>query len=373
MILQHQPKAASVTDKIGTDFWMAAVSLGHVNFFDRIRKDIRPDAVDLQRANCFDHHPLILAVIDQGNPDMIATLLEAGCDPNQQAQEANMSLPHRLLVYYALYKYKTCKQVGWVYNGLAHTGGSIALHFAAKQGNLQALELLLKGRADVSLVNSLGQTPLHYAVEHGQISSIELLLRWRADPEAKDFRGETAAEVARRHGHAELELLLGNAIHFVVGTELPGPRDSGETASVALEHGLAEQLVQPLGSVDAETAAEEALGQGFPEFAEPLGSVDAETPEKLQQSEDRDDHNETIVEAGCGQGRRELPRLLGAVAAETSELQKSEAREDRGETPGGGQQQGRRRDRFLNQISAVTGCTWVPRKLPECTRIDARR
>mmetsp|Transcript_82724 Transcript_82724/g.208143 ORF Transcript_82724/g.208143 Transcript_82724/m.208143 type:complete len:1111 (-) Transcript_82724:461-3793(-) len=366
MILQHQPKAASVTDKLGTDFWMAAVSLGHVNFFERM-KDIRPDAVDLQRANCFDHHLLILAVIDQGNPDMITTLLQAGYDPNQQAQEANMSLPHRLLVYYALYKYKTSQQVGWVYNGLAHTGGSTALHFAAKQGNLPALEVLLKGRADVSLVNSLGQTPLHYAVEHGQISAVEFLLRWRADPEAKDFREETAAEVARRHGHAELELLLGNAIQFALGTELPGPRDSGEIASMALEHGLTEPLVQQLGSVDAETAAEEALGQGLPEFAESLGSADAETSEKLQQSENGDDHNETIVEAGCGQGLREPPPawLLRPRHPKTSKLSKSEAKKDRGETVGGDQQQGRLRDRFLHQISAVIGCTWVPREVSE--------
>src|SRR4051812_37034095 len=55
-------------------------------------------------------------------------------------------------------------------------GGSTPLHWAANQGNLQIMKLLLAYRADVNLQQSEGFTPLHSATVGNKDYAMELLL-----------------------------------------------------------------------------------------------------------------------------------------------------------------------------------------------------
>ena len=55
--------------------------------------------------------------------------------------------------------------------------GSISLHRASGEGNLDLIRLLLEHRTDVNAQDALGKTPLHVAVGAGELDIVRLLLQ----------------------------------------------------------------------------------------------------------------------------------------------------------------------------------------------------
>ena len=61
------------------------------------------------------------------------------------------------------------------------TDGAFAVHVAAQKGSYDALELLLKAKADPNVQTGDGATPLMLARHHGHQSSVRLLEDYKAD------------------------------------------------------------------------------------------------------------------------------------------------------------------------------------------------
>ena len=68
------------------------------------------------------------------------------------------------------------------------------LHFAAKRGHRDIVDLLLKEKADIEAKNVNQSTPLHFAVGSGHRDIVDLLLEKKADIEAKDACQSTFGE-----------------------------------------------------------------------------------------------------------------------------------------------------------------------------------
>jgi ankyrin repeat protein len=85
---------------------------------------------------------------------------------------------------------------------------------AAKDGNRELVELLLKNGADVNAEGEFGETALGQAAENGHREVVELLLKNGADVNAKEygiFGGATFLIFAAARGHREVvEVLLKN-------------------------------------------------------------------------------------------------------------------------------------------------------------------
>jgi uncharacterized protein len=79
-----------------------------------------------------------------------------------------------------------------------------ALHYAAINGNLEIIAILIKANAKLNVEDPLGDTPLHLAVDHNQTEAAQLLLDVGAqvDPQNKD--GLTPLMIAASHGNLEL-------------------------------------------------------------------------------------------------------------------------------------------------------------------------
>jgi hypothetical protein len=75
--------------------------------------------------------------------------------------------------------------------------GVAPLHWAAENGHIHIIELLLGAGADINAKNKDGNTPLHYAALTCKVETVELLLKRGADPTAKNVKGETPADVAK--------------------------------------------------------------------------------------------------------------------------------------------------------------------------------
>ncbi len=78
-------------------------------------------------------------------------------------------------------------------------------------GEREAVKVLLKDGNDPDLVSMRGrmhETPLHWAARHGQMDVVELLLAHNADVNAKDREGETPLQWAVTDGKTEVAELL---------------------------------------------------------------------------------------------------------------------------------------------------------------------
>lgn len=83
-----------------------------------------------------------------------------------------------------------------------------ALHFAAQEGHLDAVRLLLERGANINSKNFRSSTPLMLASRAGHLEIVRLLVEKGADLEIVDGRDETALFLAAESGHVEVVKLL---------------------------------------------------------------------------------------------------------------------------------------------------------------------
>jgi uncharacterized protein len=79
-----------------------------------------------------------------------------------------------------------------------------AMHYAAANGNLQIIAILIKAQAKLNPTDPLGNTPLHLAVLRGQTAAAQLLLDAGAEVDPQNKDGMTPLMIAAQHGNLEL-------------------------------------------------------------------------------------------------------------------------------------------------------------------------
>jgi uncharacterized protein len=79
-----------------------------------------------------------------------------------------------------------------------------AMHYAAINGNLQIIAILIKANAKLDPVDPLGDTPLHLAAEQNQTEAGKLLLDAGAEVDPQNKNGLTPLMIAASHGNLEL-------------------------------------------------------------------------------------------------------------------------------------------------------------------------
>jgi ankyrin repeat protein len=103
--------------------------------------------------------------------------------------------------------------------------GATALLWAAYKDDLASAELLVRAGADVNAANDLGATPVWAASRNGNAAMARLLLDAKADPDIPLLLGETPLITASRSGSAEIvEMLL------AAGAEVNARGARGQTA-----------------------------------------------------------------------------------------------------------------------------------------------
>lgn len=75
--------------------------------------------------------------------------------------------------------------------GQTSAGGMSSLHWAAKEGNMEILTLLLDASADPNLANKAGKTSVAMAAESGQLGALEILVAKGGDIDHVDQIGGT--------------------------------------------------------------------------------------------------------------------------------------------------------------------------------------
>ncbi len=88
--------------------------------------------------------------------------------------------------------------------------GWAPLHYAASNGHLEIMNLLLENHAYIDAESPNGSTPLMMAAQYGNASAVKLLLEAGADPLLKNQQGLTAIQFAQRASRNDsIELISG--------------------------------------------------------------------------------------------------------------------------------------------------------------------
>lgn len=78
------------------------------------------------------------------------------------------------------------------------------LHYAAMNGNLTIIAILIKASAKLDVKDKLGNTPLHLAADRNQVDAVQLLLDVGAPVDQENKNGMTALMVAANRGNIEI-------------------------------------------------------------------------------------------------------------------------------------------------------------------------
>jgi ankyrin repeat protein len=143
--------------------------------------------------------------------------------------------------------------------------GTTALHWAARVGDLEAADLLIRAGANASAANRTGVTPLQLAAVDGNAAMVEKLIKAGANPNAPlTPQGDTALMMAARNGKpAAIKMLLDN------GAEVNARETWGGTTALmwAVSEGhlaAAKLLVERGADVNAKSYyVPAANGRGF--------------------------------------------------------------------------------------------------------------
>jgi hypothetical protein len=80
--------------------------------------------------------------------------------------------------------------------GIDTPSRNTALHYAAREGNIEIVRLLLDRRANVNMRSSNGLTPLHLALRYGFLDIARLLIDYGANRDIQDDEGKTPFDLA---------------------------------------------------------------------------------------------------------------------------------------------------------------------------------
>jgi uncharacterized protein len=126
--------------------------------------------------------------------------------------------------------------------------GWTPLHLAAHFGKVDAMRLLLSRGADHRAVsrNSNGNQPLQAAAAGGSAEAVELLIKARADPNHKSHGGYTALDIAAQQGDLRMIRSLLDA-----KADVNAHTDAGKTAldfAIEANHEEAVDLLERAGA-----------------------------------------------------------------------------------------------------------------------------
>jgi ankyrin repeat protein len=111
-------------------------------------------------------------------------------------------------------------------------GGS-PLHFAAQEGHVDAVQVLVEVGAELEAATAKGWTPLHSAADRGHVAVVKTLAELGADKEASGPDGGTPLHEAAYRGHVEVVTAL-----VELGADIGALTDGGETPlQVSIRYG----------------------------------------------------------------------------------------------------------------------------------------
>lgn len=205
------------TDVTGENCMLMAARTGRLDVVEALlARGAKPDVADPN----YRQTPLMVAA-RLGHADIVKLLLKQGARVDAQTRTGR-TLAFRLPSSNAGSKGEGIVRGGWPERGQREStpGAKTPLLYAAREGHLEVVKLLLGAGANIEKPDADGVTPLLMAVLNGRIAVARYLMEHGANVKAADWYGQTPLFAA-----VDLRDL-----------DVPGPtRDNGVDRAAALE------------------------------------------------------------------------------------------------------------------------------------------
>jgi len=142
-----------------------------------------------------------------GDFSRISMLLEKGNDVNILDEQGRTALMYAAFNGHSSIIKKLLEKNASV--NLQDKEGRTALMMASSGPYPEAIKLLLDNRAEINITDKAEHfTALMYAAAEGQLDNVKVLLSYNADPSLKDIDGDNAMTFAIKNGHTDIAALL---------------------------------------------------------------------------------------------------------------------------------------------------------------------
>ncbi|KAK3036464.1 hypothetical protein RJ639_030063 [Escallonia herrerae] len=190
--------AGNVPKSSNTSVFSPLMFVAKTGDIQALKALIRQDEIDLNYQDD-KGFSAVMVTAGEGHVEAFRLLVYAGADvklSNRSGETAitlsrqhqNYDLFEKVMLEFALEK------------GNRNAGGFIALHYAARHGDVDAVRLLVHRGYDVNIPDGDGNTPLMLAAREGHAQMCELLISHGAFCDFKNGKGETALALARKTG-----------------------------------------------------------------------------------------------------------------------------------------------------------------------------
>ncbi|XP_022687869.1 transient receptor potential cation channel subfamily A member 1 homolog [Varroa jacobsoni] len=144
----------------------------------------------------------------KGFVEVVRTLLQRGEHVDVKTNDGHTAL-HIAVTHGQALVVETLLGFGAAVQLKAGTNEETPLHIAARtKGGDQSAELLIKSGAAVNAKDTNGEIPLHFAAREGHLRTVRLLLADKAIPDLLNIRGESPLHVAVTNCHFEVAQAL---------------------------------------------------------------------------------------------------------------------------------------------------------------------
>ncbi len=200
----------SATTAEGETLLMSAAKAGSASLvralmaddLDRMMVGVDPNLTESWRGQT-----ALMWAAAEGHVEAIQALVDGGADINKLSAYQKFIEPD-----------PDKRQGGFVYPRIPK-GRLSALHFAARDGQLAAVQALIYNGADLDIEDEEGSTPAILAILNGHYEIAAALLNAGADVNAQDKRGRTV-------------LFMATDMHTLDANPRPGPKPYGEVDSL---------------------------------------------------------------------------------------------------------------------------------------------
>lgn len=146
----------------------------------------------------------IMGAVCENHLDIVSLLIEMGAEVDAFRGEHQRGLIHDLLKQKRFAMIELLLSQGMTPDVTDTTDGYTLLDGAVLMGDSQALELMLKYKANLTFRNAYGKSALHYAAMNNRIAFIKPLLEGGADINTKDDAGFAPLHVACYAKHLDM-------------------------------------------------------------------------------------------------------------------------------------------------------------------------
>ena len=147
----------------------------------------------------YENHTSLHSASDAGREEIIRFLIATDNEQREHAQSLGQKVDETLLV------------------NMKDVNGNAAIHYAAANNQMDCVDALLSGGAEVDIRNHQQKSPLHIASELGHDYVVDILIDEGAELDAKDEDGRTPLHTACAEGkNLCVDLLLANGANLTV-------------------------------------------------------------------------------------------------------------------------------------------------------------